>query len=227
MSNLAKVLSNDELNEQSNIESNDDLDTLFSDETTNTLKSEEYPFSLSLRRNDIDDEKELTKFIRSCENMVRHSNEYKLWTSYIKEVLGYKTCQVTGENNDETRVELHHHPYTLFDWIKGIILKYAESGKEFCSFDITLEVIELHFKHKVPFCLLVKSIHEKYHNGFIEIPMEIVKGDYDYFIQNILSYFPETDLESITKKLSINKENCGWNKEKYDWSNIVTPTKEQ
>lgn len=220
----------DVLTTQPTIEDIENNNSLEFDEESNTLVSSDYPLTLSLRRTDIVEEKEMNKFIKACEGMIRHSIEYKLWTSYVKEALGLKVCSVTGEVNDETRVEIHHHPFTLYDITKGVILRYIASSKEFCSFDVALDVIQLHYQMYAPFCLLVSSIHEKYHNGFINIPMEIVKGDTKYFISTYGSFMDDETLSGFYNKLNINKENCGWYKNDqniYTWNLSPTNTKKE
>ena len=74
-----------------------------------------------------------------------------------------------------------------------------------------------HYDLKAPFCLLVSSLHEKYHNGFLQIPMCLVRGNYKYLIDNHMKYLDDDDIEGIMSKLSINRENCGW-RSTYTWT---------
>jgi hypothetical protein len=179
--------------------------------TDQVLSAEDYPYTLSLRRKDLDDEKSLNKFIMSCEKLVRISPEYRMWTYYIRDVLGNTTCCVTGEKHSETTIEIHHHPYSLYTYTKGVVLKKIHDNEEFCSFDIATKIVELHYEMKVPFCLLVLSLHKKYHNGAFLIPMSLVMGDRDYFLKNYSFYLPDDEQETILRRFEITEENCGWN----------------
>ena len=191
-------------------------------ENTEDIVSELSPFTLKLRINEFEDETKLNKFVKNCEKMIRFSPEYRIWTEYIHDVLCLHTCQVTGEDNIQTSVHVHHHPYTLFTIVKALILRKMTSNIEFCSFDISTEAIQLHYELKVPFCLLLSSMHEKYHNGFLEIPMELIHGDWNWFKDNLLQYIDsEEEIENITHKLSVNKNNCGWEKG-YNWIKPIT-----
>lgn len=187
---------------------------IISDVDDRTLSSEKYAYSLKLRLDDIEDEKKLHKFIRSCESLIRHSPEYKLWTSYIREVLGESSCTVTGELHQQTHVDIHHHPFSLYAITKAIINKLIINKDGFCSFDIATKVIELHYENRVGYIPLVSSIHEKYHNGFIQLPMELVKGDWRFMYDNYIQYLDDEDVGTINSRLSISKNNCGWNKDK-------------
>jgi len=155
------------------------------------LSSPNAPYTLSLRRTDFSDEKEMEKFVKSCEKIIRMSPEYRIWTDYIRSVLGFHRCEITGEMHQETSVDIHHHPYSLYAITKAVILRSEASGKEFCSYDISSEVIQLHYDMRVPFCLLVSSLHEKYHNGALQIPMDLVHGDIQYFIDNYLTFLDD------------------------------------
>lgn len=182
------------------------------------LSSEDNPYSLSLRRSEIADEKDLNRFIKACEGMIRHSSEYHTWTQYVKETMGHYTCAVTGEVNAQVQVEIHHHPVGLFAVVKGIINEHLVNGREFCSFDIALKVIEMHYENRIPFIPLCSTMHQKFHNGFLNLPIELVIGDKDYFYVNYSTHLDEDEINSINSRLSINFQNCGWSQQDgYVW----------
>jgi len=179
------------------------------------LYSNEYPFRLPLRIRNFENEADLTKFVRSCEKVIRGSQEYKLWRQYIIDVLGVNTCMITNERMDEVTVEVHHHIPSLFTLVKSVINKRMATEEDFSTFDICLDSIELHFLNRVGYAVLLKSIHEKHHNGFMPIPIELVKGDYSRFLREYTQYIDEEDLNFINDKLTIHEHNCSWGREAY------------
>lgn len=181
-----------------------------SDVDENKIIAENFDYNLSLRTYDAGDESEEKKFIKNCERMIRTCPEYHVWTEYIRDVMGFRECSITGEVHSETTVEIHHHPYNLFNIVKGVINKNIYEENKFCSFDICTSVMEIHFQMRAPFVLLLKSMHEKYHNGFLKIPMELVHGDYKWFMDNYSMHLGEETVEKITEKLNINVSNCDW-----------------
>lgn len=197
-----------------------DIIDLSSDDD-NTLSSSNVPYTLSLRIDSIESDKELTKFIKSCEKLVRLSAEYKLWLNYLHEVLNVNNCQVTGESDTEVSSEIHHHPISLYVYIKGIILKMLNDKQKFCSFDVAIKCMEEHFKLNVPFVYLLKSYHEKFHNGFMQIPRELINGNHIYFMSTYGIYLDEDEQAKINDYMTITKENCGW-----DIKIIDTPLQE-
>lgn len=181
----------------------------------NVFKIENSPFELSLRISGFNDEKEEIKFIKSVEKMVRFSPEYRLWVEYIIDTLGQNKCEFTGELKSETSVDVHHHPICLYTIVKAIIDDKLKKKESFCTFDIARDVIELHFQNKVGYVLMLSSLHEKYHNGFMQIPIEFVSGDYKY----VLSHY-EMDKEEYNRILllcAIHKDDIvqSWSKNNY------------
>ncbi len=179
------------------------------------LYSDTVPFRLSLKIENFEDEKAYVQFIRSCEKLVRISLEYKQWKNYIIDVIGMNHCFITNELIDEVSIEVHHHVPSLYILIKTLINKKIEEKEKFSSFDISDEAIRLHFMNKIGYICLVKTLHEKFHNGFLTIPQSLIKGDYKYFIEKYSKYIEDSDLQLIQQRLSINESNCTWSKDDY------------
>jgi hypothetical protein len=179
------------------------------------LYSEEHPFSLSLRIRNFESETSYKKFIKNCEMLIRRCNEYKSWTDYIKEVLQYNACMITNEVNSEVTVDVHHHLPSLYVLVSALVNKHIEEHNDFCSFDIASEAITLHFENRIGYVCLIKSIHEKFHNGYISIPKEFVKGNYQYFIDNYSKFLDEVELDELQYRLTVNEHNCTWSRDDY------------
>jgi hypothetical protein len=179
------------------------------------LYSDTYPFRLSLRIRNFENESDYKKFIKNCEMMIRRSIEYKLWRNYIIDVLQINECMITHEKMDEVTIEVHHHVPSLFSLVTALVNKCIESENEFCTFDICQEAIELHFKNKIGYVTLLKSMHEKFHNGRLTIPIEFVRGDYNHFVREYSKFLDEDDLERIETRLATNETNCSWSRDNY------------
>jgi len=179
------------------------------------IYSERHPFSLSLRINNFENEAEYKKFVKNCEMSIRRSIEYKDWRNYIVDVLQINECMITHERMDEVTIEVHHHLPSLFVLVTALVNKHIEKNEEFCTFDICQEAIELHFQNRVGYTTLIKSMHEKFHNGRLDIPIELVQGDYNNFIRNHSKYLDEGDIETIQSRLAIKEHNCSWSRNNY------------
>lgn len=193
---------------------NDDI-TVKSEPDELELYSDQYPFRLPLRVKTFESETDYIKFIRNCEKAIRGSVEYKQWRNYIIEVLGVQTCMITNERMDQCTVEVHHHVPSLFVLVKSITNKMIDEEKEFSTFDVALEGIKHHFQNKVGYVTLIKSIHEKFHNGFLGIPNTVIKGNFQSFLEEYASSIDDEDLDVINQRLSVTESNCGWSKDDY------------
>jgi len=179
------------------------------------LYSDNYPFNLALRIKNFDSETSYKKFVRNCEAMIRRCQEYKLWRQYIIDVLQINSCMITHETMDEVTIEVHHHVPSLYTLVTALVNKKMDKGDEFCTFDIGREAIELHFLNKVGYITLLKSMHEKFHNGSLTIPISLVRGEYNSFITTYSRYLDEIELEKITDRLAINETSCTWSRDNY------------
>jgi len=188
---------------------------VLSDEDKLSLYSEDYPFGLSLRIDGFQTEKEFFKFIKNCERSIRNSLEYKEWRRYITDVLQNNQCLITLEVNSQLTIEIHHHIPSLFSVVRTVINKYIGTNQEFCTFDICLEVIKLHFLDKIGYVPLIQSLHEKLHSGFLEIPVNLVKGNYQSFLDEYGSYIDEDDWSVINERKSNTHSNTGWSVNNY------------
>jgi hypothetical protein len=179
------------------------------------LYSDNYPLTLPLRITNFENEAHFKKFVRNCELLVRRSNEYSSWRNYIVEVLGLNTCHITSEHISEVTVEVHHHIPSLFAVVSAVINRKINSQDNFCSFDIAQEVIQLHFENRIGYTILIKSMHEKFHNGCLEIPISLIHGDYNYFIQNYGGYLENEELEKINQRMQVTTQTVSWSRDNY------------
>jgi len=179
------------------------------------LYSDNYPFNLSLRIQTFDSETEYIRFVKNCEKLIRGCLEYKFWRDYIIDVLQVQSCAITYERMNECGIDIHHHPVNLFTIVKTVINKKLEKEESFCTFDICTEIIELHFKNWIGFVVLISSLHEKYHSGFLNIPVSLIRGNYTQYLQEYSKFLDEDELKTMNEKLSIREHNCNWSVNNY------------
>lgn len=184
------------------------------------LYSDSHPFRLALRIRNFDGEASYKKFVKNCEMLVRRCNEYKLWREYIVDVLQHNTCMITNESMEQVGIEIHHHMPGLFVLVSALVNRKLEQEQEFCSFDIAQEAIELHFQNKIGYVVLLKSMHEKFHNGYLTIPNSFIKGDYQYFLNEFSKYMDDDANNLLQSRLAIDEHNCTWARDDYPAANF-------
>ena len=152
-----------------------------------------------------DDEKAKTKFIKSVEKTVRSSMEYKKWLTFLKSTLSIDLqCYHTGNLPGMCSLEIHHHPYTLFQLVD--IAMYNMQDELYTVFDLAKNVMKLHFMNLVGFVPLCISSHENYHNQILDIPIEVCEGNWNdlYQVVNI----PEYITTDIKRKVAVTFDNA-------------------
>ena len=150
------------------------------------------------------DLKEYNRFIKNCKALIRSSWEYSVWTRYIKSIKNL--CQFTRESAYALTVDIHHHPFSLENIVRIVCDRQFTVNGRATSFDVAKEVMELHYRNKVGYVLMIKSLHEKFHNGYLSIPIELVSGDWKYLEEN---YPIQDDIAKVVEKYkAITLENC-------------------
>ena len=134
--------------------------------------------------NEIDStsEKQYKAFIKNIEKLIRSSQEYKYWV-YKQRSSKKLICPITKISGDllKNQLELHHHPYTLFELVEAALEKlqadYMFNPKydkrfyvinQISSFDVAKYVIELHLIDIIPYVPILSSYHRLYHSGDLD-----------------------------------------------------------
>jgi len=183
-------------------------------------------FNLPLRIKSFSTVKEYDAFVKNVEKLVRTSSEYRLWVHYITDSLGYSKCEFTKESINECPVVVHHHPIALYYIVKGVLNDMLSKNIEFSTFDVAIKTIELHFQNRVGYVLLLSDLHSKYHAGFLNIPVEIVHGDYRFFLSHYT--IEENEYDRIMSLCNIHVEDVkqSWSKDNYPAINELVQQKE-
>ena len=171
-------------------------------------------YNLSFKRDHFPDEKYERKFVKAVKSMVRNSIEYSEWTEYLIFEKHLTKCLFTGEELAECIIQFHHHPISLQNIIEAVVDRYMQDRIMFSSADVFLEIMKLHFGMKIGVVPLVTTLNQKFHNGFLKIPIEYVIGDYNWFLENYT--LRDKAQEVVRRYLTVQESNhIGWGKNDY------------
>lgn len=152
-------------------------------------------------------EKESLAFTRAVERMVRTSEEYKRWLRFVHGALTTEfVCYKTGDAPDFCKIELHHHPITLYDFVQIAIF----NSTNFTTFSIAQQVMSWHYRNWVGFVPLSRTEHEKYHNGFFSIPIDVVEGNWSKFVEETLIPMDITDKINAQRTVELKEVTDEW-----------------
>lgn len=151
--------------------------------------------------------KDQTKYIKTCETVIRKSIEYKEYIKFLKENFDMNKCTVlkniSNKNGHRYRIEIHHEPFTLYDIVETVINKRMEIGESISTLKVADEVMELHYAGKVGLIPLTITMHELLHNGRIFIPLQYIYQDYADFYREYSSFMNPLLIEKIEAKASL------------------------
>ena len=123
---------------------------------------------------DLDSEKDFRKYLFAIEKEVRQSIEYKELIQYIKDNYDMNRCsfiKVSGTDEVDVHIEVHHYPYTLFDIVNIVYRKRVFYQESLEVQLVAKEVTMLHYKLLVGLIPLSKTVHELVHDGKLFIPV--------------------------------------------------------
>lgn len=126
---------------------------------------------------DLDEEKSFSRYVKKLEQLFRMSYSYKYWVKiqYQKKEL---ICPFSGINGDVqyNLLELHHHPFTLFDICsmqQNKVIRVYEQTENYdgryhilnqvSEFDVVKIVQDQHLIDLIPYIPLAETYHKWYH----------------------------------------------------------------
>ena len=182
---------------------------IYTNNGTNTVSLPEIPY-YDLEQYSIHDPKDYTKFIQDTERVVRMSYEYRALIKYLNSIEGMNKCtflsNVSNEYSNHIKIELHHTPFTLYDICSTVIKKRLDNQQSIDIFDIAKEVMWLHYIGYVGLIPVCETVHQMIHNQYIFIPLHIIRGNFQAFIDSYVDYIGEELLNSFDATKNVTDE---------------------
>lgn len=157
--------------------------------------------SYYLDSTDFDDEKVRSKFIKEIEKIIRTSLEYRNFIKYLKNDRFLHYCTIFNRLPEDIindiKVEVHHHPITLYDLVDTVLTKYIDIGKDFTRLSIAHEVMLEHYSGNIGLVPLTITAHQLAHNGLSILKKENIIGNYHRWIENNQQYIDGDVLRKV------------------------------
>ena len=176
--------------------------TPINDNTTNVIQLDVIP-DYEDTIYDLNDEKSFSRFVVDLEREVRGSYEYKKLIKYLKDHKGMNRCaffeKTTIDPESKVTIEIHHHPFTLYDICMAVCTKRQYYGESMELEMVAKEVMQLHYEGKVGLIPLSKTPHSLYHNGFLQIPLKNVYGNWRDFRNQYYDFLSDEQKDLIER----------------------------
>ena len=184
-----------------------------------TTKFSNDAFGVSFLQKGFFDEKEEVKFIKKVESQIRSSPEYRDFISYLKNELSFNYCSFFNKlDSDDVTIEIHHHPFTLFDLVEAEIMRHVDNKLSFNTFSISFYVMRAHYANVVGLVPLSKTMHELAHSstGNIVIPRELIIGNYVNYYKEYENHLSDRAKEKYVAWLSDTDNLTDYDKNRVD-----------
>ena len=192
-----------------NVECMNKVENIYNDgeETVIDIKSMPY---FDLEQYDLMDEKDFRHYINDLERVVRNSFEYRSLIRYLKNIEGMDVCSfldnVSSRDNSKVKIEIHHSPLTLYDICFTVFKKRQFNHEDISINGVAEEVMWLHYAGWVGLIPLSATVHEMVHNQYIFIPTDVIRGNYQAFINAYYNYIDPEVLDCIDNAEQATKE---------------------
>lgn len=159
---------------------------------------------------DLFNPKEFKKYIADIEKSTRASMEYKEFIQYLRNYMDMNKCaffnKITNANTAKIKIHLHHHPFTLYDIAMTVYNKRCEYGESLEVEMVAKEVTYIHYFLYVGLVPLAETVHEAVHQQVLFVPLSIVLGKYNEFIDMYNKWIPDDakDRFSVYQELTKN-----------------------
>ena len=155
------------------------------------------------------------KYVKRVERVVRQSMEYRDYIAFLKEHMDLDSCiffqNVTSKGKKRVSIELHHEPFTLYDYVNVVLQKFIDEGMPLNDLMIADEVLEMHYANQVGLVPLSKTAHQIIHNSEkLLVPLNMVYGQYSEFLEKYDNYIDEDKLgvdlyDKLSRKMEMTK----------------------
>lgn len=160
------------------------LDQISSEITENgDIEVEGDGFFITGFATDIMEEKDMVRFIKQTERLIRKSTEYSDYIGFLHGDLNISRCSILGHITSEmASIEMHHYPFTLYDITHTVVNNFINNDVPLTTFDVADTVMRIHYENKVGLVPLSVTAHELAHSGEIFVNLKQVFGNLKAFI---------------------------------------------
>ena len=155
-------------------------------------------------------EKDKAKAVKTCERMIRSSLEYKEYIRFLRDYIDMSKCSFFGnvkmDRYSKVKIEQHHSPFTLYDITMTVLLKHLDLYGEINLFEVSEEVMKLHYQCRVGLISLSTTVHKLVHDGLLFIPVQNVRGDWLSFYKEYEPYMPQDMKDKLKAIIKFSKE---------------------
>lgn len=180
-----------------NVECMNKVDNIYNDGGT-TIVDMQGSHYFDGEQYDFLNDKDFVHYIADLERIVRNSFEYRSLINYLKNTEGMDVCSfldnVSSRDNTKVKIEIHHSPLTLYDICLTVFKKRQRNHEDLNINAVAEEIMWLHYAGWIGLIPLSETVHEMVHNQYLFVPTDVIRGNYQLFIN---AYYNDIDPEVL------------------------------
>jgi hypothetical protein len=139
---------------------------------------------------------------------IRRTPEFRSFIGFLKNYLDINKCSFYEDYSMKNGfiIELHHHPFSLFDICEAVAKKRLEKDGYVETYLALEEVMLLHYQFLVGLTPLNPTAHDLAHNEDLEIPPQIIVGEYKQLYNEYFPYLSHTAIKKYDKLITQEKQ---------------------
>ncbi len=148
------------------------------------------------------------KYYKYVTRMCRRTPEYRDFIYFMKHNLDINHCSFYEGYSikDGYIIELHHAPFTLYDYVETVCTKQMAQQGWVETMKICEEVIALHFKFMVGLTPLNPTAHELVHSDALPVHPKIIIGDWKAFYGEYNAWVSESVVRKYDEAIALEKK---------------------
>ena len=147
------------------------------------------------------------KAVKAVERLVRTSMELKDYIKHLRDELDMKRCSlIKGAVVGKAKVEIHHHPLTLYEVVDLAAERRRMLGKPFSEVQVAEEVVRLHYENKVGLVPLATTAHQLAHSGDLDVGLDHVFGDVAALLVEYSAVVPDSMVEKVKRAVARSRD---------------------
>jgi hypothetical protein len=137
---------------------------------------------------------ELIKYFTA---VARKTPEYKAFIQFLKNYLDISKCSFFENYSMKNGfiIELHHHPFSLFDICEAVSQKQLSEKNYIETFSVIEEVLLLHYKFWVGLIPLNPTAHDLVHMNELKLYPQMLVGEWKNLYKEYFPYLSQTAIK--------------------------------
>lgn len=145
------------------------------------------------------------KYYKYVTATVRRTIEYREYIQFLKQQLDVDHCSFYEGYSMKNGfiIELHHAPFTLYDYVETVCTKYMHDKGFVETFKVVEEVNKLHYLFEVGLTPLNPTAHKLVHAGALTVHPKIILGNWKQFYGEYAAFASEAVVKKYNDALTL------------------------